>query len=256
MKVIFTVFILLSFLIPDLSLAARKIRPRKSSRQTSASSFNDPSIFRIQGSYGITSFDPTEIEAFRKQVLWNATTASEGDFNKMDQTDVGLGLRIGWGHLMVHYFSAKQDLKNTDISGTSASVKDSFDYAATYLFYDVPFIFNDFIVTTGLGIGKANRFDFHQKITGGTITDVTWSDRPMGYRARASVGYLYSNTIGLFLEMGYELMKSTLTAASDYPNITIGGNPILSGQKLIKNSSAVEADISGGRFGVGLILMF
>ncbi len=256
MKVVLTLLILLSIIIPDLSVAARKIRPRKSSRSSSAASFNDPTLFRIQGSYGIANFDPTEIETFRKQVLWNATTASEGDFDKMTQTDIGLGLRIGWGHLMVHSFSAKQDLKNTDISGTSASVKDSFDYAATYLFYDVPFIFNNLIVTAGLGIGKAHRFDFHQKISGGTMTDVTWSDRPMGYRARASVGYLYSNSIGLFLEMGYEMMKSTLTASSDYPNITIGGNPIMSGQKLVKNSSAVEADISGGRFGAGLILIF
>ncbi len=56
--------------------------------------------------------------------------------------------------------------------------------------------------------------------------------------------------------MGYEKMKSTLTAATDYHNITISVNPILSGQKLLKNSNVVEADISGGRFEIGLNLMF
>ncbi len=247
--------LILILLIPQMTWAAGRTRSRKSTSSFSGSSFGDQSLFRIQGSYGVAIVDPVEVANYRKQFIWNGANATEGIFDRLPQTDLGVGVRIGPGHLMVHYFTAHQDLKNTDIGATGVSVKDSFNYSATYVFYDVPFIFGDFLLTTGLGIGKANKFEFHQTLTGGNGEDITWTDTPIGYRGRASLGYLYSNTFGVFFELGYEMMKSTLTAASDYQS-TINGAPIRSGQKLIGRGGAVEADLSGARFAAGLILMF
>ncbi len=245
-------------ILPQLVFAARKTQPRKStSHFSSRSSSADQSLFRIQGGYGASLFDPTDLATYQKQFSWNNTTAAEGTFDRMSQSDIGIGVRIGPGHLMVHYFAGSQDLKNTDITGTAASVKDSFNYAATYLFYDVPFVFGEFVLTTGLGIGKASKFDFHQTLGGSSNEDITWSANPTGYRARASLGYLYSNTFGVFLEVGYEMMKSTLIASADY-GATINGAPIQGGQKMVglRNNSAVEVDISGGRMAAGLMVMF
>ncbi len=247
--------LILIMLIPHVTWAAGRTRSRKSTSSFSGSSFGGDSLFRIQGSYGVAIVDPVDLANYRKQFLWNNTTAADGILDRLPQTDFGIGVRIGPGHLMVHYFTARQDLKNTDIGATGVSVKDSFNYAATYLFYDVPFVFGDFLLTTGLGIGKANKFEYHETLTGGNAEDITWSDAPMGYRARASLGYLYSNTFGIFLELGYEMMKSTLTATSDYQS-TINAVPIRSGQKLIGRSGAVEADLSGARLAAGLMLMF
>ncbi len=247
--------LILILLIPQVIWAAGRTRSSKSTSSYSRSSYGNQSLFRIQGSYGVALVDPVELANYRKQFLWNNVTASDGIFDRLPQTDFGLGLRIGPGHLMVHYFSARQDLKNTDIAATGVSVRDSFNYAATYVFYDVPFVIGDFLLTTGLGIGKANKFEYHETLTNGNAEDITWSDNPIGYRARASVGYLYSNTFGVFLELGYEMMKSTLTAAGDYQS-TINGSPIRSGQKLIGRSGAVEVDLSGARAAAGLMLMF
>lgn len=248
------IFILI-MLVSQCAGAAGRTRSSKSTSSSFGSSFGNQSLFRIQGSYGVALIDPVDLANYRKQFLWNNTTAADGIFDRLPQADLGVGLRIGPGHLMIHYFSARQDLKNTDIGATGVSVRDSFNYAATYLFYDVPFVFGDFLITTGLGIGKANKFEYHETLTNGNAEDITWSDNPIGYRARASVGYLYSNTFGAFLELGYEMMKSTLTAASDYQS-TINGSAIRSGQKLIGRGGAVEADLSGARCAAGLMLMF
>lgn len=245
--------LILILLIPQFIWAAGRTRSAKSTSSYSRSSFGDQSLFRIQGSYGVAIVDPVDLANYRKTTTFN-NIVIDGIFDRLPQGDLGIGLCIGPGHLMVHYFTARQDLKNTDIGG-GLSVKDSFNYAATYVFYDVPFVFGDFLITTGLGIGKANKFEFHQALTGGNGEDITWSDTPMGYRARASAGYLYSNTFGVFLELGYEMMKGTLAAAGDYQS-TIGGVPIRSGQKLIGRSGAVEADLSGARLAAGLMLMF
>lgn len=247
--------LILILLIPQIIWAAGRTRSAKSTSSYSRSSFGNQSLFRIQGSYGVALVDPVDLANYRKTTPFNNTTVSDGIFDRLPQTDFGVGVRIGPGHLMVHYFSARQDLKNTDIVGSGVSVRDSFNYAATYVFYDVPFAFGDFLITTGLGIGKANKFEFHQALTGGNGEDITWSDNPMGYRARASAGYLYSNTFGVFLELGYEMMKGTLAASGDYQS-TINGSPIRSGQKLIGRSGAVEADLSGARAAAGLMLMF
>lgn len=246
--------LIMIIMIPQITLAVRR-NTSKSSSSSFSSRSSDHGLFRIQGSYGVALVDTTDLDNFRKQFIWNGSNATDGTFSRLPQTDFGIGVRIGPGHLMVHYFTARQDLKNTDIGATGVAVKDSFNYAATYVFYDVPFNFGDFLLTTGLGIGKANKFEFHQALTGGNGEDITWSDVPTGYRARASLGYTFSNTFGVYLELGYEMMKSTLNSANDYQT-TINGVPIRSGQKLTNRGNSVEADLSGGRMAAGLMVMF
>lgn len=219
-------------------------------------SFYDTPTFRIQGSpVGQALINPTDLDNRRKTLVWNNFAATDGTFDKMPQSDLGIGIALGPGHLMVHYFQGTQGLKTTDISATS-TLQDSFLYKAKYLFYDVPWIIDyEWLVSFGVGIGKAEKFDFRQKFSSGE--EVAWSASPTGYRVRGSIGYLYAETIGVYLEAGYEMMKSTLTASADYPSVTMNGEGIEGGDVYKdRNGKDVEVDISGGRFGLGLILMF
>jgi hypothetical protein len=217
----------------------------------------DIPTFRLQVSGGVSNINPSELDDARKVFGWGGSgTPANGTFDSFNHTDVGVGIAVGPGHLMFHYIKGTQELKNTDIAGTSYSVQDKFVYASKYIMYDVPIQMDEWLFSFGAGVGQAERFDYHENVSYGD--DITWSANPTGYRARASVGYLYNKTIGLFFEAGYEYMKSGLTASTDYPNTTIGGRPIQGGDKLInmRTRKEVEADISGGRFGLGLIVMF
>ena len=89
--------LILIMLIPQLTWAAGRTRSRKSTSSFSGSSFGGDSLFRIQGSYGVAIVDPVDLANYRKQFLWNNTTAADGILDRLPQTDFGIGVRIGPG---------------------------------------------------------------------------------------------------------------------------------------------------------------
>ena len=223
-------------------------------------SMGSPVKFRFLANYDFVMTSPSDLNNQRAQFLWNSATATQGTFNNMNGFAIGGGYFLNQGFLGVEYSHVLQDLSNTLISPGTYSVKDSFNYDTVYVLYD--WVFNkgaNQSYELGLGVGQAIKFQYHNIITTGNVTeDLFWQSTPIVFKARAHYSYHFSDNVRLRLGATFEnATSSSMKADSNHPTITVNGTGIVSGQTL-KNTSGsdTKVDISGFRLNAGLVVAF
>lgn len=221
-------------------------------RGARASSFSSGGDWKFALTYDMTSIAAKDLNDERDSFKWSNTTSTDGTIGALTGFTAAFGGKVGEGMLLLEYNTLSQTLGKTQI--TTYSVTDGFKYDSVYLLYDYPLMTGDWSFDIGLGLGYALKYEFHNETSYGE--DVTWKGNPLAYKVRGSLCYGLSESIRALFEVQYEMVSSELEAAKDYPMTTIGGVPIASGQKFMKNGSALKVDMSGIRLGLGLAFVF
>ena len=215
-----------------------------------------PRVF-VEGFYGLSSVNPTDLNTARSGFVWNGTAASAGLFERLPYFGGALGVRV-FRKLMLslRYEWQRQVLSTTEV-GSGITVADYFVYSPVFLLAELPLTFRRWMFTLGGGAGYALKFEFHQQYSG-TLEDITYKANPIVFCGRASLGFNLSAHLGVFAEVLYEKAVATSLAAAQSYSAGVNGSPITAGQTF-KNSAGTSdatADLSGLRYGAGLRAMF